>query len=325
MVANCGGQCRFSRRTSASCGEGKSRLPAGGKACRWGGGRLPTIPLRAAGELWQMAAGKRGEVVRMVAIESDFRQAAAMPGGPQGGGAARSYSVADAAQAIGVPERTLRDWIRAGKVATLEPAPSQRGTRIPESAVLELRETLAADAGCELGRAVGWGSGESRQEAAADDGELPQVSAEEGIQLAQSANGGGEEQRVAAENGDAGALSEMSTAALEARLEGAQLAAKLHAQRYRETRTQSVDERERLLQMVERERTESREALARVTEEVEFLREQLQARTDAERELRLLLARTTQTMEQLAEKPALVANTQSPKQRVRWWMPWRRR
>lgn len=270
-----------------------------------------------------MAAGKRGEVMRMVAIESDFRQPASIPGGLQGGGTARSYSVAGAAQAIGVPERTLRDWIRAGKVATLEPAPSQRGTRISESAVVELRQTLAADASGELRRAMAEG-GDSERDPAADDGEFQQMSAEEGTLLIESANGGGEERRAVTDGGDGEAFVEMSTAALEARLEGAQLAAKLHAQRYRETRTQSVDERERLLQMVERERSESREALARVTEEVEFLRQQLQARTDAERELRLLLARTTQTMEQLSEKPALVAHTSSSRPKVRWWMPWRR-
>jgi hypothetical protein len=57
--------------------------------------------------------------------------------------------------------------------------------------------------------------------------------------------------------------------------------------------------------------------LARVTAEGKFLREQLQVRTDAERELRLLLACTTRTMEQRAEKPALAVSTWSPKQRVR--------
>jgi hypothetical protein len=208
-------------------------------------------------------------------------------------------------------------------VETLEPAPSQRGTRIPESAVLELRQTLAADASGELRRAMAE-AGDSEREDAADDSELQQMSAGEGTLLTESTPLGGEERRVVADGGGGDALSEMSTAALEARLEGAQLAAKLHAQRYRETRTQATDERERLLQMVERERSESREALARVTEEVEFLRHQLQARTDAERELRLLLARTTQTMEQMAEKPALVASTSSSRPKVRWWMPWRR-
>lgn len=260
----------------------------------------------------------------MVGLQSDFQQTAAIPGGQQGGGAARSYSVAGAAQAIGIPERTLRDWIRAGKVATLEPAPSQRGTRIPESAVQELKQTLAADASGELQRSWAEG-GEPEREAAAEGGELRQAPVEEGTLRAGPADAGGEERRVAAECGEAESLAEMSPAALEARLEGAQLAAKLHAQRYRETRTQTVEERERLLQMVERERTESREALERLSDEVGFLREQLAARTDAERELRLLLARTTQTMELMAEKPALPAYIEGKERKVRWWSLWRRR
>jgi hypothetical protein len=271
----------------------------------------------------------------MVAVPGEYRQEAAMPSGHQGGGAPlgggpeRSYSVAAAAQALAIPERTLRDWVRAGKVVALDPAPSQRGTRIPESAVQELRRTLMADAS---GAGTLWAgqrepatSGGEPREAASSDGDLRQVAAEESEADEESRATGGEPQRLSAENSETDGVGEPPIEALHARLEGAQLAAKLHAQRYRETRTQANDERDRLLQLVERERTESREALERAQADIEFLREQLGARTDAERELRLLLARTTQTMELMAEKPALVASTQSTKQRVRWWMPWRRR
>jgi excisionase family DNA binding protein len=51
----------------------------------------------------------------------------------------RTYSVVEAAEITGIPARTLRDWIRAGRIATTAAVPPERGTRIPGAAVEALR------------------------------------------------------------------------------------------------------------------------------------------------------------------------------------------
>jgi excisionase family DNA binding protein len=106
---------------------------------------------------------------------------------------------------------------------------------------------------------------------------------------------------------------------LQARLEGAQLAAKLNAKRREDARRQADEERQRLIAAEERARVQETAAAA----EIEFLRQQLQQRTDAERELRILLAQANQAVQMLTEKPALEAHT-PPAPRRRWWILWHR-
>jgi hypothetical protein len=107
---------------------------------------------------------------------------------------------------------------------------------------------------------------------------------------------------------------------LKARLDGAQLAAKLHAQRFRE-------EREARAAAGDHARQREVQLLA----EMEFLRQQLQQRTDAEPELRLLLAQTNQALQLVAERPALPPRSEvaesvpeNPPRRVQWRHLWRR-
>jgi hypothetical protein len=96
--------------------------------------------------------------------------------------------------------------------------------------------------------------------------------------------------------------SQEAIAVLQARLDGAQLAAKLHALRAGEAQRQVQEERQR---------TEP------VREEVEFLRAQLVPARDAEREFRVLLAQTTRALEAVTEPPALPEQNITPKRP--WW------
>jgi hypothetical protein len=100
---------------------------------------------------------------------------------------------------------------------------------------------------------------------------------------------------------------------LNAKLDGAQAAVRLHAQRRQEEREQHREER------------------ARLEQELAFLRERMVKAEDAERELRILLAQQTQASQQtayalqaLTEKPALPPPSEPPPSRVRWWLPWKR-
>jgi excisionase family DNA binding protein len=107
---------------------------------------------------------------------------------------------------------------------------------------------------------------------------------------------------------------------LQVRLEGAQLAAKLNAKRREDARRLAEEERQRLIAAEER----AREREAAAAAEIGFLRQQLQQRTDAERELRLLLAQATQAVQALTDRPALAAENVTPAHKVRWWWPRRR-
>jgi hypothetical protein len=105
---------------------------------------------------------------------------------------------------------------------------------------------------------------------------------------------------------------------LQAKLDGAQAAARLHAQRRRE---------EYLRLQAELERREAERTTLET--EMSFLRERLVQAEDAERELRILIAQSVQAQQQTArelqalreerERPAL-----PPPARVRWWLPWKR-
>ena len=102
---------------------------------------------------------------------------------------------------------------------------------------------------------------------------------------------------------------------LEAKLEGALTAARLHAQRRRE-------EAERHQATLDREREERSRREAQMGEEVMFLKDRLLQAEQSERELRVLIAQSVQAQQSTArelealreERAALMA----PK-RVRWW------
>src|SRR5205085_963102 len=94
---------------------------------------------------------------------------------------------------------------------------------------------------------------------------------------------------------DAKGRPQWDRAVIEERLAGYRLAIKLHAQ------MRANAERERV----------------RLEHENEFLRTQLAARTEAEHEVRLLLANTQRLLTEERERLALQAA------RTRWWMFWR--
>jgi hypothetical protein len=196
---------------------------------------------------------------------------------------AEVYSVAEAARELSISERTLREWIRLERIPTADLLQTQRGIRIPASLVASLRGSnlLLATIGSSRQHTEGAGGSSDRQQEAAEAGSAPQW-AERGSRGQQRAAAGG------------GALRE-----LEARLEGAQLAARIHAQR-------------------------RREETALLKADVEFLRQRLEQAAVAEKELRFIVAQTTQVLQQVTERPALPAADPRPARRVRWWLPWRR-
>lgn len=54
-----------------------------------------------------------------------------------------SYLVSEAAERLGIPDRTLREWVRTGKVPSLPPDFGDRGVRIPAQAIEDLRQALS--------------------------------------------------------------------------------------------------------------------------------------------------------------------------------------
>lgn len=97
-----------------------------------------------------------------------------------------------------------------------------------------------------------------------------------------------------------------TSATLRARWEGAQTAAKIHARRAAEARQHLEEERKR--HAAER---------GELTTELRFLREQLAAQTEAQRELRLLLAQSNQALQAATERLALPPAPERP-----WWRFW---
>jgi hypothetical protein len=193
--------------------------------------------------------------------------------------AGATLSVPDAALKLNVPERTLRNWIAAGTLPVVrpDPVPGRRPMiRIPLAAI----EALLRDESF------------ASRNAAAGGGPSPAAAA-----------GGGQSPDQAA------------MAVLQARLEGAHTAARLHAQRRHEERERYEVER------------------ADLKEELEFLRERMVRAEEAEREMRLLMAQQTQTLQQathalkaFTERPALPEPSPEPEppppKKVRWF--WRR-
>lgn len=58
--------------------------------------------------------------------------------------AAATYSVAESALILGIPTRTLHQWIKDGKITTRPPELGERGVRLVAATVENLRHTRAA-------------------------------------------------------------------------------------------------------------------------------------------------------------------------------------
>lgn len=96
---------------------------------------------------------------------------------------AAEYSISAAAAEVGLPERTLRDWIKAGTATALPPVTGKRGARISAAEVERLREVVAAASG----EAESSSGGEERRPAA-DSGEPAEAVADSGDQRRDAAN-----------------------------------------------------------------------------------------------------------------------------------------
>jgi hypothetical protein len=181
---------------------------------------------------------------------------------------------------LNIPERTLRNWIAAGTLPVVRPDPGpgrRQMIRVPLAAIEELMQ-------------------------------------DESFASRHAAAGGGLSPAAAASGGRS--PDQAALAVVQARLEGAHTAARLHAQRRHE-------ERERY----EAERVEMKS-------ELEFLRERMVRAEEAEREMRLLMAQQTQTLQQatralqaFTERPALPeprpeAEPPPEPKKIRWF--WRR-
>lgn len=201
--------------------------------------------------------------------------APALPVTPATPATADGMTAAEAAQALGVSERTVRRWVSAGELA---------GSRVRGPHGPELRIDRGAVAAYRL-----------LQPPAAEMPDTP-------------AKGDSAVPVTPDREPDTPAVPDMAAtvARLESRLDGAQLAAKLHAQRAAEARQQAREERAR--------GDRDREVLET---ELQFLRAQLVQAREAERELRLLMAQTTQALQAMTERAAL-----PPARPRRWWWPW---
>jgi excisionase family DNA binding protein len=240
-----------------------------------------------------------------------------------GGGGGTSCTVAEAAQRIGVSERTVRDWIRLGKVSADRVTQTPRGTLLSWALVEELRQarpSVSSTGDVSLDGGGSSGSGGTTMAAAAAAAEDVDHGLHSRRDGSSSSSGSGgttmAAAAAAAEDVDHGLHSRRDGSSsssgsgggselteLRARLEGYRVATKIHAQRRREEG-----------------------ALLRA--DVSFLRAHLQQARDSERELRLLLAQTTKMLQQATEKPALPSSSEGMKPsrgRVRWWNPatWR--
>lgn len=135
----------------------------------------------------------------VAATDGASRLLAAPPGDPQQP-AAGSFTIAEAAGLLGVGERTLREWARAGKIPTLPAIPGERGARIAVATVEELRQA----------RPLAWdGSG------LVDGGGAPRPAAEpDGGERRLAAPPGGDRRQLAAEDGASQPLAAVAGAEL---------------------------------------------------------------------------------------------------------------
>jgi excisionase family DNA binding protein len=210
--------------------------------------------------------------------------------------AAATYSVAEAAALLSLPERTLREWIRLGKVEALPPRPGERGQRIPAAILEELREMR----GESIGESPRW-------DPAAAGGKWQQTAAVSSERQRQPAAGDESEARIPSTHGvSPDAAGETGNTVSPVLLRAAEeKAALLQA------------ERDRLL-----------EHMGHLRAQLEVRAEELRRRDAAEGELRKLLLVSQQLAhelsQQLEQRALPPAPDPEPARRVRWWHLWRR-
>lgn len=225
------------------------------------------------------------------------------------------YLVSEAAQLLDIPERTLREWVRQGKIPVLPPTHGERGARITAETLEELRQA----------RPLTWDGShlvhpqipcpvEPRPAAdsSSSSGNAPPAAAAAANGSSGSSGGGNDPAAAAAANGRgevAHQLCELpppgqepapadpsEVEVLRARIEGAQTAARIHGARRAD---------------LERENA--------------WLRSRVEHAEEAAQQLRLLLNQSERNVqaltERLTERPALEGKVVRPR---RWWSWWRR-
>jgi excisionase family DNA binding protein len=194
-----------------------------------------------------------------------------------------TYTVSDAARVLGCSERTVRKWIDRGRLPATMPDGMKLGMRIPVAAVEVLRQSLQANAPVSVGASL-----------------TPPVS-------------------LGPESDSVGTS---PVQVLGVRLEGAQAAARLHAQRRREEQDRRQQDAARHQAELDREREER----VKLEQQLAFLQERLVQAEQEGREMRLLMAQSVQAQQQTAaELQALREQAALPPAKVRWYWPFGRR
>lgn len=249
-------------------------------------------------------------------------------GGLPAAGSEESYTIEVVAQLLKMSARTLRYWIDKDRVSTIE---SPTGRRISAAELERLRPIATAHIVQHAGRRVQLPAEGCQQPATAyrlpagdfgPDLNNYRLPAEDCQQPATA-------YRQPVEDGRQEWEQSLRTERLELKLEGAHMAARLHAQRRREEAERFLAERRELQTrhagelareqaQVEREREER----AKREEQIGFLQEQLQASRQAEHELRVLMAQQTQALQRTAQSlEALEARSAlpPPRKKLKWW------
>lgn len=211
-----------------------------------------------------------------VAPDGSPRTAAA-PGGSSRT-VAGSYTIADAAQLLQVSERTLREWVRSGRIPSLPAIPGERGARIAAGVVEELRQA----------RPLAWDGSHLVDGAAAADGSSKRL-----------AEDAGSSQRIPVEIAGASGATAAGTAQCPPDAAGAPAPAPA-----------AVSGPSGGAGELQAPAVADGPLVAALSGEVSFLREQLVASRQAEEQLRLLLAESTRAVRSLSaalDRPALPA------------------
>lgn len=239
---------------------------------------------------------------------------AAPPHGPAAEQQERSYLVREAADIVGIPERTIHAWIKQGRIPVLAPPRGQRGVRLSAKTLDELREAKPLQWDGE--RFLGEIESAPPQQRITASATSPQSSNPAVAPPHSSSTAAGPQQSssVAAppQTGPVGPVSlppaiaariselEAEVARLREKADGAQTACRVHAARRAET--------ERI---------------------VTFQQQQMEHSRQAEVQLRVLLGQQgmalLKALERMAlppaESPAIEAE---PAQRRPWWRRWGR-
>jgi excisionase family DNA binding protein len=204
-----------------------------------------------------------------------------------------SFTVAAAAAELGVPERTLREWIRLGKIEALPPRPGERGARISASTLEDLRTTKGEE------------SEPSSLSVPAADGGNPTANGGNWQQAAAEGNSWRQQTAADLSPGAAGLSNDIVTD---------------------DTTATALKLAEQRAAMLESERD-------RLVTDMDHLRAQLEVRTHeiqqertAGEQLRVMLMKLEATNAELAGALVVKALPPAPEEtprRTRWWQLWK--